>query len=194
MDDNFSYTELSSSSLNVTRWQVHPDIYGPAIALFVALEFVIAVPFNSFILAHSCYYRSKILKKSSTLLFFNLALSDLLISVLYMPFVIIAASAGEWIFGSTDYTRDVLCQISGFFIIFVGHVANYTIAAISVDRWLSITYPTVHRKYMTWKTALAIIAFIWVRLEMCRNRLVFSELIFTDIAKDLKFLEHHDTQ
>ena len=164
MDENFNTTiEPAATSLNITRWQVHPDIYGPAIALLVAIEFVIAVPSNTFILAHSFYYRSKILKKSSTLLFFNLALSELLISIGYMPFVIVAASAGEWIFGSTDYTRDVLCQISGFFVIFVGHVANYTIAAVSVDRWLSITYPRVHRKYMTWKTALGIIAFIWVR-------------------------------
>lgn len=159
---NATMATMMASSLNRTRWLVHPDIEGPVIAFFVAVEFVIAVPSNTFILVHSLYYRSKVLKKSSTLLFFNLALCDLLISIFYMPFVIVAGSANEFIFGRTDAVRDVLCQIQGFFVIFVGHVANYTIAAISVDRWLSITYPQVHRKYMTWKTALAVILVLWV--------------------------------
>ena len=166
MMESLNATEPVTASLNITKWLVNNQIHGPVIAFFVAVEFIIAVPSNTFILAHSIYYRHKILKKSSTLLFFNLALSDLLICVLYMPFVIIAASAGQWIFGSTDYTREVLCQIEGFIVIYVGHVANYTIAAISVDRWLSITYPQVHRKYMTWKTALGIVTFIWVS-EIC---------------------------
>ncbi len=166
MEEDLNATlSTTISLLNRTKWLVHKDIQGPVIAFFVAVEFIIAVPFNSFILVHSLYYRSTILKKSSTLLFFNLALSDLLISLFYMPFVIISGSASEFIFGRTDSVRDALCQIQGFFVIYVGHVANYTIAAISVDRWLSITYSRVHRKYMTWKTALGVIIFIWVSQE-----------------------------
>ena len=48
-------------------------------------------------------------KQSSTIFFTSLILAHLIISLLFMPFRIIAFAAGEWIFGSTDEEKRGTC-------------------------------------------------------------------------------------
>ena len=83
-------------------------------------------------------------------------------TLLYMPFTIVASSAGEWIFGTTDYTRDILCQIHGFVLAYSVIVSGQTLAVISVDRFLYIVKSNVYFKIMTWKAGFALMAIIWV--------------------------------
>ena len=98
------------------------------------------------------------------MLLFNLALINLLMTVLYMPLMVVASAAGEWIIGQSDNERDILCQITAFVFAYTVGVSIHTLAAISFDRFLSIVKPHHHRKYMTWKVALGIVVFIWVSL------------------------------
>ena len=79
-------------------------------------------------------------------------------TVLFMPFMVVASAAEEWIFGRA------LCQITAFIFAYTVGISIHTLAAISFDRFLSIVKPHHHKKYMTWKVALGIVIFIWVRL------------------------------
>ena len=152
----------SGGDLNSSKWLLAEDLVGPALAAFVGLEFLLAVPLNMFIVAHTLYYAHKGMKSSSFLLFM-LSLVNLLMALLYLPFWTAAAAAEEWFFGSTDHVRRVLCQIIGFVSVFLSVASIHILAVISIDRFLSIVKPHFHKRYMTWKTSLAIMAALWVR-------------------------------
>ena len=170
MEESFGFQNVTEyeepmvgSSLNSSRWQLEENIEGPVLASFLAIEFLLSVIFNLFIVLHTIHRGRKNLKKSSIFLLFILALTNLLLTLLYMPFTIIASGAREWIFGGTDFIRSLICQINGFIVIYLSTAAIHTLAVISIDRFLSIVKPDIHRRIMTWKTALGILILLWVR-------------------------------
>jgi len=151
----------SIGDLNLSNWLLAEDLVGPALAIFVGLELLLAVPLNLFIVAHTVYHAGKGIKSSSFLLFM-LALVNLLMALLYLPFWTAAAAAEEWFFGNTDRVRLLLCQTNGFAFVFLSVASIHILGVISVDRFLSITKPHFHRRYMTWKTSLAFMAVLLV--------------------------------
>ena len=165
---------IDNSSLNTTRnscsWCLDEDLIGPLMAVFTTIIFVLSLIINLFICIYTLSH-PKSLKKSSTMFLFNLALINLLMTILFMPFMIVASAAEEWIIGQSDTERDVLCQITAFIFAYTIGVSVHTLAAISFDRFLSIVKPHHHKKYMTWKVALGIVIFIWVRLRISRSAL-----------------------
>jgi hypothetical protein len=143
-------------------WCLDEDLIGPLMALFTTIIFILSLVINLFICVYTLSH-PKSLKKSSTMFLFNLALISLLMTVLFMPFMVVASAAEEWIIGQSDTDqRDILCQITAFIFAYTVGVSVHTLAAISFDRFLSIVKPHHHKKYMTWKVALGIVVFIWV--------------------------------
>ena len=160
----------SGATLNSTIWLLIEDVSGPAIAAVVCMEFLLGLPSNLFIIIHTLCYGKEYMNKPSTILFFILALSNLLMILLYWPFWIVASAAEEWFFGSTNYLRDILCQIHGFVMVYLIVASIHTLAVISVDRFLNIVKPQIHKKYMTWKVTLGIMAILWVSAkQISRN-------------------------
>ncbi len=157
-----SLAAINSSLLNVTHWNLSDDINGQILAFFFSVELILAFVFNFYIIIHSMYFRRKSFKRSSTVLLFNLALSDLVMVILYLPFSIVASSFGEWIFGRTDYVRNIFCQIHGFVFFQSSTVSNYTLAAISIDRYFYIVKGEVHHVWMSIKVTNCMVAIIWV--------------------------------
>ena len=133
-----------SPSLNTSRWKSSEDIHGPVIVFFVSLEFLLSLPSNIFM------------------------------TLFYMPFVIVASSAGEWIFGGTDHSREIVCQIHGYIHMCANTVSVFTLAAVSFDHFLNIVKASIYSKIMTWKFAIGIITIIWVSTNkgnICRSHL-----------------------
>ncbi len=155
----------NNSILNSTsRWLLESNIDGPVLATFLAIELLLSLLFNTFIVTQTLRRRSrKNLKKSSIFLLFFLSLTNLLLSILYLPLTIVAYAAGEWIIGPTDSIRHILCQISGFIVTYLSTAAVHNLAVISIDRFLSITKPNFHRKFMSRKVTLGILMLLWVR-------------------------------
>ena len=83
-------------------------------------------------------------------------------TVFYTLFYTISSGAEEWIFGSTNFVRNILCQLHGFVFAVTTNVSVHTLAMISFDRFMSIVKHHLHKKFLTWKTALGIIVFVWV--------------------------------
>lgn len=155
----------AESSLNTSIWQLENNIEGSVLASFIAMEFLLSLIFNLFIVVQTIRHQSrKNLKKSSIFLLFILALTNLCVTLLYLPFTIVASGAREWIFGASDTIRSIVCQTSGFIITYLSTASIHTLAVISIDRFLSITKPTLHRRIMTWKFALGILTLLWVRI------------------------------
>ena len=97
--DNVS---VNDSITSPNRWALGEELVGPVIATFVGIELVSSLLANLFICGHTVLNAKKMLMKSSTLLLFSLALSNLLMAVLYMPFVVVASAAEEWIIGTHE--------------------------------------------------------------------------------------------
>ena len=165
----FNFTsglDSNLSALNISRWKLGEEVNGPVLATFVALELTLSVPSNFFILIYTPAYGKKSYMKSSTVFLFCLALSNITMSLLYMPFVVIAAASEEWVFGGTDFMRQALCQFHGFLFIYLLSVSVHILALLSVDRFLSIVKPEIHQKFLTWKTSVGIMVIIGVRHEL----------------------------
>ena len=143
------------------NWKLAEELVGPVIAVFVSVELVLSLVANVFVCVHTLSNR-KSLRKSSTIFLLNLSLANLLMTVLYMPSVIVASAAKEWIFGQTDEARDITCQLFAFVFIYMVGLSLYTLAAISLDRFLSIVKPQYHKRWMTPLVAFGMVIFIWV--------------------------------
>nr|QVK45657.1 G protein-coupled receptor [Proales similis] len=85
----------------------------------------------------------------------NLAVSDLLY-VLLIPILITTMNVNKWVFGplvcKLFFTLSYLCQFSSVFILVV----------LSVDRYLSIKYPTQLNKFRSHGKARMVIALTWL--------------------------------
>jgi len=158
---------------HASRWILSSDIHRPTLALVISLEMFLSLVFNAFIIFHSIYHRAKSFKRSSTILLFSLALSDIAMALLYMPFTVTTLSFGEWVFGKTDRARSAFCQVHGFVFFYASTVATYVLAVVSADRFLYIVKAEVHHRIMTRKVIHALMTSIWVR----RSLLVRSDVL-----------------
>ncbi|XP_022172540.1 rhodopsin-like [Myzus persicae] len=86
---------------------------------------------------------------------FNLATSDLAVSVLGNPVTLAAAITKGWIFGQT------ICVIYGFFMALFGIASITTLTVLAYDRYLMIRYPFSSTR-LTKETAIYAIAGIWI--------------------------------
>ena len=175
MPSNSSENSNSTGDIDmmcISMWCLNEELVGPLIAFFTTIIFILSLIINLFICIYTLSH-PKSLKKSSTMFLFNLALINLLMTVLFMPFMVVASAAEEWIIGQLYTERDVLCETTAFIFAYTVGVSVHTLAAISFDRFLSIVKPHHHKKYMTWKVALGIVIFIWVSFRIIISMSLF---------------------
>lgn len=128
-------------------------------AIFVLGFFLIGLPSNMLIIVS--VVRLKLYREPTHFLLLNLAISDLLLCVLVMPFTITAGFAGECIFGNSDYTRCKVCQASvilSALTLFSLHI----LSVISVDRFLFIKFPLRYDNYVTVRRMTVVVILTWV--------------------------------
>ena len=146
MEVNFTYTG---------------DFNTPAVAAVLTVEMILALIANGVVLSITLYQR-KSLKQPSTIFFTSLILAHLVLTLLYLPFTIIALAAGEWIFGSTDEEKRGTCYFTAFVATFIIPTIFMTLAAISFDRFLFIVKPHLHKRFMRPWVALTLTIAIWL--------------------------------
>ena len=132
-----------------------------AAAVVLSVEMILALIANGIVLLITITQR-KSWKQSSTIFFTSLILAHLVMALLYMPFAIIALAAGEWIFGSTDEEKKGTCYFYFFIYWYTALVIEMTVAAISVDRFLFIVKPHLHKRFMRPWVALTLTIIIWI--------------------------------
>ncbi|XP_019857753.1 PREDICTED: high-affinity lysophosphatidic acid receptor-like isoform X2 [Amphimedon queenslandica] len=138
------------------------DINGPLLAAVFATEMVLALIANGVVLSITIYQR-KSWKQSSTIFFTSLILAHLVLNLLYLPFTVIGFAAGEWIFGSTDQVKRGFCKFNAYILWYSILNIIMMLAAISVDRFLFIVKPHLHKRFMSQpKVALTLTIAIWL--------------------------------
>lgn len=152
---------------------VSEELHGPVLAVFVGLEMIVAVFINSCVLMCTLAQPSS-LKKPSTIFLTLLIISNLIIVIFFMPFTVISAATGEWIFGRTDQQKQALCEFVGYMFGLSVGFSTHTLALISVDRCIFIVRPLLYIKYMKVKTALLILTCLIPVLALLNSTTFFG--------------------
>lgn len=103
-----------------------------------------------------CYVvgRNRAMQTVTNFFITNLALSDILLCTLSVPFTPLYTFMGQWIFGS------VLCRLMASAQGVSVYISTLTLTSIAVDRFFVIIYPFQQR--MQLRTCLIIIFSIWM--------------------------------
>jgi len=140
------------SELEDARW---------AIVVVEAIFLIVGVLWNLFIL--SCYLRTpKLLGEPANMYLLNLAIVDILISIFVTLTSLISAAAGEFVFGSNDFSRCIYCKFLGAVMHILISQSLHTLSVLSVDRCMLFACPIRYKSFFTWKKAFAIIISLWL--------------------------------
>lgn len=103
-----------------------------------------------------CYvvFRNKAMQTVTNLFITNLALSDILLCVLAVPFTPLYTFLGKWIFGS------IICHLVSYAQGTSVYISTLTLTSIAIDRFFVIIYPFHPR--MKLSTCIIIIVNIWL--------------------------------
>ncbi|CAG9854101.1 unnamed protein product [Phyllotreta striolata] len=103
-----------------------------------------------------CYvvFRNKAMQTVTNLFITNLALSDILLCVLAVPFTPLYTFLGEWVFGR------LICHLVSYAQGISVYISTLTLTSIAIDRYFVIIYPFHPR--MKLSTCIIIIVIIWI--------------------------------
>ncbi|ELU14980.1 hypothetical protein CAPTEDRAFT_33495, partial [Capitella teleta] len=114
--------------------------------------FVLALVNNSLVV--TVIYRTQQMRTVTNMFLANLAVADILVSLVVLPITLLNNLFTEWIFPA------FLCKAVPYLQAVVVSASVNTLAAVAVERYFAIFYP--HKTVIFPRTALFIIAFIWL--------------------------------
>ena len=148
-----SIDNVTAEETYVTKPFVVPVYQQVIIITMYSIVIMLAVGGNTTV----CYIVFSARRMRTVMNFFivSLALSDILMAVLCIPFTFIANLITlSWPFGIT------LCPIVTFLQAVTVFMSSFTLVAISIDRYAAIVHPL--RQKMTKRQAIIVISGIWV--------------------------------
>lgn len=147
----------ASSLVNMDRNATMNDIIEDKIvqAMFFILYtmiFILGIFGNVLV----CYvvFRNKAMQTVTNLFITNLALSDILLCVLAVPFTPLYTFLGKWVFGK------IICHLVPYAQGISVYISTLTLTSIAIDRFFVIIYPFHPR--MKLSTCIVIIMSIWI--------------------------------
>ena len=143
------------------NFTIDPELNGPLLAVIIATEMSVSLLANSSVLIYTVFHL-KVLKSPNKIFLTNLILGNLMMTIMYLPSVIVTTSSGEWMFGSTQKQKIGSCTFFAFLRPMSILQTTITLTVLSIERFLYVVKPSVH-KYLarTW-IALFIIAGVWI--------------------------------
>ncbi len=176
---------LNNSDEDYSRINFTNGDNSPAYAAVASVIMILGTLANLFIVIF-ILTRRKTLQEPSTFLL-GLSISHLISCCFYLPFPIVTAVAGEWVFGNTQAEKEIWCGMCSFLLTFT--VVNNPIVTnlIFVDR-LFASYCPLHIYVSTPKrtTFLLLLAFffslLYCAVYQATTRLNFSPVIFSCIS------------
>ena len=139
---------------------------GPVLAAFLSIIIVLSILTNSFIVIYTLLHRKPLKKESSIVLLFGLAATNLFLGTIILVFPTVNASAGEWVFGVNQMQKEVFCKLNGCLNSIILFIRHDMLALISIDRFLFIVKPLVHKQYFRPKHAAIVMVASWIILAL----------------------------
>ncbi|CAO2623631.1 G-protein coupled receptor 83 [Lemmus lemmus] len=184
-DQNCSDTNLNATN-STSEWEWPSESFRKwlgnnvniiaKIVLSFAYVIIIMISLFGNYLVCQVFLKHKEIKKSTGLLIFNLAVSDILIILLNSPFAMTRFLTGQWVFGR------VVCHVSRFAQYCSLHVSTLTLMAVAMDRHRVILYPMKPR--LTYYQSLLVVAVIWsIAVFLALPHAIYQNL-FTFVNED----------
>ena len=125
----------------------------------VSIIFLLGTSLNAFVVLYTvCHPKS--LKQSSIIFLLASSVVNLMILLSFIPFQAVNT------FTNIASTEDVICKINGFLTGLSGYATNYALAVVSVDRFLLLVKPLIHKQYFKPKLSVGILVAVLVGLLM----------------------------
>ncbi|XP_047376816.1 G-protein coupled receptor 161 isoform X2 [Sciurus carolinensis] len=129
---------------------------GSGVPEFVAIVVIsVFVCLGNLVVVVTLYKKSYLLTLSNKFVF-SLTLSNFLLSVLVLPFVVTSAVRRRWIFGV------VWCNFSALLYLLISSASMLTLGVIAIDRYYAVLYPMVYPMKITGNRAVLALLYIWL--------------------------------
>lgn len=123
-----------------------------SLSVIFTLVFLVGIIGNAIIIWFTGF---KWTKTISTLLFLNLALADLLFLIFIPVHVVYVLSNFHW------YLGECFCRVSSFFFTTNMYASMFLLTFISIDKYLTLTSPSLVYKYRKYRNYCVFIGAIW---------------------------------
>ncbi|XP_066520940.1 G-protein coupled receptor 161 [Hoplias malabaricus] len=100
-------------------------------------------------------YKKPYLLTQSNKFVFSLTFSNLLLSVLVLPFVVASSLQQEWLFGV------VWCNFTALLYLLISAASMLTLGAIAIDRYYAVVHPVIYPTKVTGNRAVVAIICVW---------------------------------
>ena len=119
---NWSYPDPSDDNASSVRITM---------SVFLTFFGVIAILCN--VLVIGSIVKKRLFKQPTILLFLNLLITNLFFCIAHLPFAIVTSTAGEFIFGSTDSIRCIVCYVDGVIFISLSIEIGWNIVLVVIS-------------------------------------------------------------
>lgn len=167
-------TRLSNISFNRTSNTVAPCFNGISIPRVIGYAVLLLVSLAGNSLVVTVIVKNKLAKKNVHLLLLNMAVADLLVSVVYLSRMIVMMIYGDiWII--TGEPGLILCRIVPFLHHLTILVSVLTILCATVDRFLAIVFPL--RNILSLSVVKVIVVTTWLLSAILQSPYIFTAVL-----------------
>ncbi|KAG9467854.1 hypothetical protein GDO78_014171 [Eleutherodactylus coqui] len=145
--------------------------------LLYCIIFVLSVLGNTLIII--VLVMNKRLRTITNCFLLSLAVSDIMVTMLCMPFTLIPNLMGNFIFG------EVICKTAAYFMGISISVSTFNLVAIAIERYSAICNPLKSRVWQTRSHAYKVIAATWIlSIIIMIPYLVYNKLVSFTMANN----------
>ena len=150
-----------SSNNTAENWKLDEDFRtsGVIMGVIYSIFLVVGLPWNILVLI--AIIKDKLYVQPTVILLLNLVIADLLMMTI-IPFFVVTGVAGEFIFGSDDFTRCQVCRILPFFVRIFLETSLITMTLMSIDRLLYLFKPLWYERRVKAKWVVLLVLLDWV--------------------------------
>ncbi|XP_018426883.1 PREDICTED: probable G-protein coupled receptor 83 [Nanorana parkeri] len=138
---------------NNTKYEAESQSSTVKAMLIVAYSVIIVISLFGNILVCHVVIKNKRIRSATSMFIVNLAVADIMITLLNTPFTLVRFVSSTWVFGK------LMCHVSRFVQYSSVHVSVLTLTAIALDRHQVIMHPLKPR--MSTVKGIICIIFIW---------------------------------
>ncbi|XP_034043662.1 neuropeptide Y receptor type 2 [Thalassophryne amazonica] len=176
-----SSSSTSSAIDDLSNLEDSTKLFGIQLILILAYSTIILFGVIGNSLVIYVVYTFKNLRTVTNFFIVNLAIADLLVNTLCLPFTLVYTLYGEWKFGRA------LCFLLPFAQGVAVHVSTITLNVIALDRYRSIVYHLESR--MSKDTCTAIVVMTWALSALLASPLaIFREYGMLELTADESIL------
>lgn len=150
--DQILFTDNSTNSTSCTNITLDPQVI--AVGVFLSVFILVAIVGNILVILSVLCNRH--LQTVTNFFIVNLAIADLLLSIIVLPFSASLEVLGCWVFGR------VFCNIWAAVDVLCCTASILSLCIISIDRYIGVKHCLKYPTIMTEKKAAVILVLVWV--------------------------------